>query len=97
MVMAQSIFLHNLITLKLDLIMYDFIELWFPIIYASLNIHCVLFLTPGALTGSYFSQIFKKKLVSGYQFPFIYKLSTRKIDMFEPTERTKLTTEYTFR
>lgn len=87
--MAQPSFFNILNTLKPDLVIYDFLQPWVPIMAASLNIPAVLFLAPGAASSSYFYHIGEKKPVSEYPFSSIflrdYEYKRNRL-MFEPTE-----------
>ncbi|KAJ8528779.1 hypothetical protein K7X08_030423 [Anisodus acutangulus] len=86
---AKPSFSNIINTLKPDLIMYDFLHPWVPTMSATLNIPCVLFLTPGAAAGSYLFHIGRKKPVFEYPFPAIYLRDheyNRNRHMFEPTE-----------
>ncbi|CAH9147386.1 unnamed protein product [Cuscuta epithymum] len=70
--MAQPHFSTLLTTLKLDLVLYDFLQPWVPTISRAQNIPAVLFLSPGASSSSYLFHVGRGHPVEGYPFPAVY-------------------------
>ncbi|XP_077240042.1 UDP-glucosyltransferase 29-like [Tasmannia lanceolata] len=78
--LAKPAFSDILSLLKPNLLIYDFIQPWAPVLASSLNIPSILFLTTGAASSSFF---LNKFLNPSSQFPFpaiyLHEYEARKI------------------
>lgn len=90
--MAKPGFLNLLLTLKPDLVVYDFLQPWAPAMAAAQNIPAVLFLSPGGASSSYMFHFGRGHPAEEYPFPEVFLRDhefVRNKRLFEPPEMTE--------
>ncbi|KAK1309803.1 Flavanone 7-O-glucoside 2''-O-beta-L-rhamnosyltransferase [Acorus calamus] len=94
--LSQPAFTDLLSLLKPDLLIYDFLQPWAPIVAAHLGIPALLFLSTGALTVSYLLHLIKKPMGHGLQFPRFSDWQTQRHRMMLESKAHGLSDSYRF-